>query len=547
MDNIENNNVIQEQFEQQNDEIQFNYGDTTESKPNFELKKGDMIFAGLALFGGIFLSMFGIFGGFSLGYLMSLVLIVTIFAAYLIKKDGIRLFPILCGLLTLGNAAVFITTTNSGVKFFAVIISFLLLLVSFNGFIGEKAVGNRGTVGVFFSAASTIGNIVLSIRSIFSKKKDGNQSFGKVMLGFACAIPVLIIVVPLLLKSDAAFSGMIDNIFGNMGDLSSIIFKSVFGANLAIPIIAYGFSLKNKRFAKLKESKFQGIENIFIISFLSAIAVCYLLYLFSQLAYFFSAFNGFLPNGNITYAQYARKGFFEMCAIAVINLTLVMASMLLSKKQEGKVCLGVKLLSTFIAVFTLIIIATAVSKMVLYINNYGMTVRRVTTSAFMMFLAVVFIALILRIYINKINVVKVGLLTAGVVVIILGTANVNAVCAKYNYDAYKSQELKVIDINAMYDLGDEGIPYVVKLACSKDREVAIEAQQYLKKAYKQDYFYNTHNIKNFTVEDFKQNSKNKGFEEFNIPQKRAYDYLYAFIEKNPTFCSKIDIETYSYN
>ena len=50
MDNIENNNVIQEQFEQQNDEIQFNYGDTTESKPNFELKKGDMIFAGLALF-----------------------------------------------------------------------------------------------------------------------------------------------------------------------------------------------------------------------------------------------------------------------------------------------------------------------------------------------------------------------------------------------------------------------------------------------------------------------------------------------------------------
>ena len=44
MDNIENNNVIQEQVEQQNDEIQFNYPNLSVSKPLLELKKGDTVF-----------------------------------------------------------------------------------------------------------------------------------------------------------------------------------------------------------------------------------------------------------------------------------------------------------------------------------------------------------------------------------------------------------------------------------------------------------------------------------------------------------------------
>ena len=179
-----------------------------------------------------------------------------------------------------------------------------------------------------------------------------------------------------------------------------------------------------------------------------------------------------MPNNEITYAEYARKGFFEMCVIAVINLGIVFLSMLLAQKQNGKACHSIKAITTFIAVFTLIIITTAISKMVLYIDAYGMTVLRITTSAFMLFLAIVFIAVILRVYLNKINIVKTALLAAGCVVLILGTMNVNAVCAEYNYKAYNAKKLDSIDIKALYELGDEGIPYIVKIACSKNKDNA---------------------------------------------------------------------------
>ena len=534
MDNIENN-IINEQTKEQNGEINFNCSDMPISKPLFELKQSDTAFAACALVASVFTAIFGIFGGFAFGYLLSVCFMIMIFSIYFIKGGKVGLLPAICGLLSLANSAVFICTTNGSVRFFGVIISFLLSLVFFDGIINGNQDGNRNTAGVIFSAASTMGNIGVSLKSLFSTNKGDKKVIGKVMLGLVCAIPVLIVVVPLLISSDDAFRGMMSNIFSGSGNAFVTVLKAAFGVGISMFFISYGFSLKFGRTAQAKESSCKGIESIYLISFLSGIAVCYRLYLFSQLAYFFSAFKGFLTNNEITYAEYARKGFFEMCVIAVINLGIVFFSMLLAKKQNGKICLPLKAITTFISLFTLIIIATAISKMVLYIGEYGMTVRRVTTSAFMLFLSVVFIAVIFRIYINKINIVKTAMIAAGIIVLVLGTANVNSVCARYNYEAYKEKTLKSIDVEAMYNLGDEGIPYIVRLACSKNKDVSQEAQRYLAEAYLYDYFDDMETVSKFSVEDLKKNQKHKGFSYFNIPKATAYDELYKLIENNPQF------------
>ncbi len=503
-------------------------------KPMFRLTRQDNIFALCAVVLSIFTSVFGIFGGFSLGYLLSLVLMTALFSVYFAKGRRVRVWPALCGLLALANGAVFIATSNGSVRFFGVVVSFLLLIVCFDGLRNGKTTGNRQTLGVFYGAASTVENIDISVKSLFLSGNGGKKTAGKALIGFLCAVPVLFVVVPLLVASDDAFQGMMEKLFANT---AATLAKTVFGVALSVFAVSYGFSLKAGRTAKLKQSSFAGIENVYIISFLSAISACYLLYLFSQLAYFFSAFQGFLPNGEITYAQYARKGFFEMCVIAVINLVIVFLSLLLAKKQNGKVCRWIKLASTFIAVFTLIIIATAVSKMVLYIDTYGMTVLRITTSAFMVFLSVVFVTVILRIYLTRINIVKVALITAGCIVLTLGAVNVNAVCAEYNYESYRSGKLATVDVEAMYSLGDEGIPYLAKLAAGSDETLSRAAEYYLAQAYVYDYFENLEHQK-FTLSDLQKNQKETGFQYFSIPSARAYECLYTFLEENPDFGEK---------
>ena len=155
----------------------------------------------------------------------------------------------------------------------------------------------------------------------------------------------------------------------------------------------------------------------------------------------------------------------------------------------------------------------------------------------MLLLAIVFISLILRIYINGINIVKTAMIAAGCIILVLGTVNVNAVCARYNYEAYRTKKLDTIDVKALYNLGDEGIPYLVRAAASKDATVAYEAQKYLAEAYLYDYFDNMEDAQDFTIEDLRKNQKNTGFERYSIPRNKAYCYLYEFIEKNPQFPS----------
>lgn len=503
-------------------------------KTPFLLVKRDVAFATGALAVGLFTTLFGIFSGFALGYLLSSTLTIILFTVYFAKGAKFRFSPMICGLLALAHGAIFVCTTNNSVRFFGVIIGFLLSLVCFDGFVNGTVKGNRQTFGIFYSAASTIGNMGLALKSLFAGNTKNKKTIGKVFTGLICAVPVLIVVVPLLISSDDAFRGMMSNIFNNT---FSFFLKTVFGALLTPFIISYGFSLKFGRAEKIKKSNFLGIENIYLISFLSAISVCYLLYLFSQLAYFFSAFKGFLPNGEITYAAYARKGFFEMCIIAVINLVIVFSALLLAKKEKDTVCRSIKAITTFISVFTLIIIATAISKMVLYIDTYGMTVLRVTTSAFMLFLSIVFISTILRIYLKKINIIKTALITAGSILVILGTVNVNAVCARYNYESYQTGKLNTIDIQQLYELEYEGIPYIIKLTSAKDVDLANEAQRYLAEAYLYDYFDNMIHAESFTAEELKANTKNKSFEHFNIPKAVAYESLYEYIESNPWFSS----------
>ena len=294
----------------------------------FPMTRRDAAFAVGGLIISVFAAIYGVFGGFALGYTVSAAAMFILFAVYFAKGGKAQAFPILCGLLALANTAVFLCTTNGSVRFFGFLVTIALSLTCFDGLAAGGTTGNRQTVHLFCKAIATIGHIGVTLRSVFTDRTGHKKVVGKALLGLAGAVPVLIVVVPLLVSSDDAFRGMVDRMFADTG---KTLVKANFGVVLAMFAVSYGFSLKTGRTVQQKKGTFGGMENVYILSFLTAISLCYLLYLFSQLAYFFSAFKGFLPEGGITYAQYARKGFFEMCTIAVINLAIVFVALFLAK------------------------------------------------------------------------------------------------------------------------------------------------------------------------------------------------------------------------
>ncbi len=495
----------------------------------FEILKSDNIFAIIFFISSFLISALGFFGGFRGGFTVSAIVLTTVTTIYLRNKNSkIKPYPLFCLILSIAVSIGFLTTSNAAVRFWSFVIYWLLSLVWFTSLCRSE--GERSDLSIlrfiFLPIAYSIPNVGVALISLLSGDKNRNKALGKSLLGIIISVPFVLVIVPLLMSSDEAFSGMVSLAFSG---IFNTVLKLALAIIIFIFILSYVFTLKKDTEPEIKESSFNGIEATALISFLSVLGFCYLSYLFSQLAYFFSAFSGFLPEGyKFTLSAYARRGFFEMTVIAAINFAVIFAVLLLSKKKNKRMCLTLNILCTFIGAFTLIIIATALSKMFLYISSYGMTILRITTSAFMIFLTVVFVALLIRLFSPKIKVIKTALITAAVILTVLGTVNVNSFVAFYNYNAYKTGYLKEIDVATISELGEEGIPYLIKLTEDEDYDVSSIATLKLSDAYKDYYELDLDEFDNTVL----GKKKHTVISRFSISRSKAYRNLESFYKEN---------------
>lgn len=427
-----------------------------------------------------------LWGGAGLAASISTVCLLLTGVFYLARHaKKISFYGIICLFCYLACAASLAFTDASTTKLLVIWMMIPLSAACILEFMGIRARTNgdfRNIADIFYAVfVLTFGKIGSTFYALFHKKGAegavGKRRAGSVILGLVISLPVLLIIIPLLKSSDAAFSNLIEQFspknlfeFIGAGIIGLILFILVFGRMLAVP---------NVTRPAIQKERTSGWEPALIATFLSVISAVYLLYLFSQLSYFFSAFSGLLPK-NFSVAQYARRGFFEMTAVCTINLLIIFLANLICRKAEGRAPLSVRLLSVFFCIFSLVLAATSFSKLYLYIQSFGMTRLRITTSIFIIFLSVVFIAVIFRLLIRKVPYIKIALAAAALLLVATAFLNVDRVIAKYNVDAYLSGNLESIDMDTLINLdSDASVPYILKLVNDPKHDVAQKASAYL--------------------------------------------------------------------
>ena len=154
-----------------------------------------------------------------------------------------------------------------------------------------------------------------------------------------------------------------------------------------------------------------------------------------------------------------------------------------------------------------------------------MTTLRVCTSAFMIWMALVFIAALARLFTRRFDVLAAGLAAGLVILSVLGIGNVNRFVAKYNYEAHISYE-KVADVKYMSLLGDEGVEYLCLLAKDENEKTASAAKKELESKISEYYETSSGNVAMIKIDNFdKLVRKRRGIMSFSIPSERAYDAL----------------------
>ncbi|MBQ7670537.1 MAG: DUF4173 domain-containing protein [Clostridia bacterium] len=502
-------------------------------EPLFQRGKRDVVIAAvlivLSVLWGSSLFWDQLRAGYTIVYILSLAAI----SAFLICKGSkVTPFSLAVAALSAVCSLSFAFTSNLTVRFLSYIVTLISAAVWFSHLAGKKC--GKSDFGVAKCAGLAvfhgIADIPQTLVDLFAKSKDPkSKTWLRILIGVGCAIPLLLILIPLLMSSDEAFSSLINN----LSDAKEWLLKIIVGVIFCPLILGFVFSLKYNKRSGERSFGIKCVNSATVSAFLSVTSAVYAVYLFSQTAYFTSAFMNILPKGyKFTYAEYARRGFFELCAIAAINLALIVLLIIFTEKKEGKLPLCVKIPATFISFFTLVIIATAVSKMIMYINEYGMTVLRVCTSAFMLWMATVFIAATVRLFTKKLDILRTGLLSALIILSVLGVLNVNSFCARYNYEAYVEKGA-AIDVEHYAALGDEGIEYLCKLAGAPDEDVAKKAKLILE--YKVYYYYDIDYYAEGSYDDIPPERSFSGIGQFSFARQRAYEAFDEYVEKSGGF------------
>ena len=489
----------------------------------FEMNKKDNIFLVFLLLFCIPFVVLTLWGGFNLGFTLSYITFVTVFSIYLGKpSEKFKLFPWLSVAFAFCGAVVFTLSAQPAVRFWLFVLIVVLTSAWFAYLGGYDMSDDYSIISACLTSTigTTFGSMKRSMKTVFTLR--GGKGTMKVIVSVLCAIPAVLLVITLLRSGDAAFDGLLNVMGKSFGGAGTVLIKIIIGITAFPFLVSLGLGLKKNKIEQKKWFVKTGLENVYIISFLSVISAVYVIYLFSQLAYFFSAFGGILPEG-ITVASYARRGFFEMSFIAALNFVFIsLASLFCIKKENGKRNAGITVIIVFIGVFTLVLIATALSKMILYIGSFGMTRLRILTSAFMVFLAVLFVSVILRGFMKKVPVIKTGIIAACVILCALGFADVDRTVAKYNLYAYENGAIESLDVEAIGNLGEGGIPTLYEIYKNHKGELRIKAKEELEKAA-----YSMYNVE--TVKGEKVFERKREVGDFNFSSHKAYETLEKYL------------------
>lgn len=420
--------------------------------------------------------------------------------------------------LMLAFSAVFILSSSAEMRILTLCLEIIMAAYWFFSAFGCREEDKIGDL-LCFDLIKTI--VVMPFSSFLAqpcftvsalKRTKFGRSLLYIIIGVAFAIIPALVIIGLLTSADDAFSNLVNLITDSF--VWSIAANLVYFI-IGLPVAMYIFglmlstSLNKNKGLMTRKTCFEASATVgfmpplAVYTALSVILLIYVLFFAAQSSYFLSPFASLKPAG-YSFADYARKGFFELCRVAAINGVLVVFSSLFIRRipkpvkqsvqpdsntsitfgepqavtaEQTKIVevlqpqadiaikplTSLRIFTVLMCVFTLFLIATAAAKLFMYIDSFGLTLTRVNAAWFMTLLAAVFVLLIIRQAAPKFNFWRAATIAFIALFAVLAFSNADALVARYNTDRFYSGSLPDVDVELFYSLSDTALPELVEL------------------------------------------------------------------------------------
>ncbi|KAB2334835.1 DUF4173 domain-containing protein [Cytobacillus depressus] len=327
-----------------------------------------------------------------------------------------------------------------------------------------------------------------------SSNEKHYDAWKKILIGIAISVPFLFVILTLLISADAQFERLLRGI----PDLLSFNGEHVF--RIIITLI-YTFSFfgflqalmqKNIQIVQKQDAiKPISMDGIITLTVLLLLDLVYVLFVAVQFKYFFS---GTLDDG-YTYAEYARRGFFELLFVTMINLTVTTGVIQVTKKVPRLLKKAISFALTILVLSSGILLTSAFMRLTMYEDAYGFTLTRILVHSFMIFLMVIFAYTLVKIWIEKLSLFRFYFIAALIYYAGINIVNFDQIVVDKNMT--RLETTGKIDIHYLDSLSATGILGLIELYEKKPdvpglKELLI--QRKVEKEYLKSHSWQSHNL-----------------------------------------------------
>lgn len=284
---------------------------------------------------------------------------------------------------------------------------------------------------------SYFGEVVRQIKEQIWPKSKEWQMENKQDRDFVKAIfftsIIVIIVLLLLISADNEFAELFGGILDKIVNLSipSLIYRIAVIIALFLYIAGFFINMSSKYnvLKDFEEDNNKPKESFTIHMMITALNIVYLVFCYTQIKSLFTV-------ENITYSYYARKGFFQLMIVSLINLVMILKATDKRLLETPKQTKYKKIMCIIMVIFTLLIIISAFARMTLYQQHYGDTRLRILVDFALITEIILLVPTIIYILKPRLNLVKSYFIIITVMYCIINFVNIDYMIAKNNIDRF---------------------------------------------------------------------------------------------------------------
>ncbi|MGX1810150.1 DUF4153 domain-containing protein [Nocardia sp. NPDC055321] len=196
---------------------------------------------------------------------------------------------------------------------------------------------------------------------------------------------------------------------------------------------------------------------------IGALTLLFALFLVSRLAAMFGGDSYVMSNGGLTYAEYARSGFWQLSIVSLLTLAVIAVVQRTAAQESAADRLWLRLAVGAVSVLTLVIVASALHRMWVYQEAYGFTIMRLLVEVFELWIGLVYLMVLASLVkLRRQWVPRAAIGAAAATLLALAVVNPELLVAERNVDR-ALEHGKRLDDYYLADLSPDILPALAPL------------------------------------------------------------------------------------